>query len=125
MFSGLQPSRPKPPQQSSLPTYAHQQQRTSHIAPQATNPLQAQNSSNIAKPRSQMEAMPPFGPPQTPATYFTPLYDSAVRHPVFFTSNLRKPPFPIPQAANQGWNPVANGYIHEQRKAEAVGKTKL
>ncbi|CBX93996.1 predicted protein [Plenodomus lingam JN3] len=69
--------------------------------------------------------MPPFGPPHNPATFFTPPYDSAVRHPVFFTSNLRKPPFPIPQAASQGWNPVANGYIHEQRKAEAIGKTKL
>lgn len=69
--------------------------------------------------------MPPFGPLQTPATFFTPVYDSAIRHPVFFTQNLKKPPFPIPQVASQGWNPVANGYIMEQRRADAPGKTKL
>ncbi|KAI8942723.1 hypothetical protein NX059_000771 [Plenodomus lindquistii] len=125
MFSGLQPHRPKPAQQPSQPTYAHQQQRTTQFTPQAVNPTPAQNSATSPKPRSQIEAMPPFGPPQTPATFFTPLYDSAVRHPVFFTQNLKKPPFPLPQAASQGWSPVANGYIHEQQKAEAAGKTKL
>ncbi|KAF2855836.1 hypothetical protein T440DRAFT_164755 [Plenodomus tracheiphilus IPT5] len=125
MFSGLQPSRPRPPQQSSLPTYVHQRQRITHTTPQSSTPQHVQPSVNTPRPRSQIEAMPPFGPPQTPATFFTPLYDSAVRHPVFFTQNLKKPPFPIPQAASQGYNPVADGYIHEQRKAEAAGKTKL
>jgi hypothetical protein len=62
----------------------------------------------------------PFSPPRD-------FYDSATRHPVFFTDALRKPPFPIPQMASQGWNPVASGYIMEQRKREGdIGpKTKL
>ncbi|KAF1838065.1 hypothetical protein BDW02DRAFT_565328 [Decorospora gaudefroyi] len=124
MIPALQPSRPKPPQQSPLPTYAQQQQRratheTSHTQQQPTN-LQP------FKPTSQIEAMPPFGPPQTPPSFFTPLYDSAVRHPVFFTQTLKKPPFPIPHGASQGWNPVASGYIVERRRGEVVaGKTKL
>jgi len=69
--------------------------------------------------------MPPFGPAQTPATLFTPLYDSALRHPVFFTPHLKKPPFPLPQEASQGWSPVANGYVLENMKIEVAGKTKL
>jgi hypothetical protein len=60
----------------------------------------------------------PFFPPQS-------FYDSAVRHPVFFTETLRKPPFPIPNMASQGWSPVANGYIREQGRPEESGRTKL
>jgi hypothetical protein len=44
------------------------------------------------------------------------LYDSAVRHPVFFTESLRKPPFPIPAMGSHGFSPVAMGYINETRK---------
>ncbi|KAJ5065544.1 hypothetical protein J3E74DRAFT_414531 [Bipolaris maydis] len=123
MLPSLQPSRPKPPQQSSQPAYA-QQRRATHSLQQIISqppslPL------NPPKPHSQVEAMPPFGPPQTPASFFTPVYDSAVRHPVFFTQNLKKPPFPLPQVASQGCNPVASGYIMEQGRAEAPGRTKL
>ncbi|EOA86877.1 hypothetical protein ACJQWK_08436 [Exserohilum turcicum] len=129
MIPSQQPSRPKPPQQSPQPSYAQQQRRALHISPQASQPQALARPSalpvNPPKPRSQVEAMPPFGPLQTPATFFTPVYDSAIRHPVFFTQNLKKPPFPIPQVASQGWNPVANGYIMEQRRADAPGKTKL
>ncbi|EUC50561.1 hypothetical protein COCMIDRAFT_81391 [Bipolaris oryzae ATCC 44560] len=124
MLPSLQPSRPKPPQQSPQPTYAQQQQRVAHSSQQNIS----QPSSlplNPPKPRSQVEAMPPFGPPQTPASFFTPVYDSAVRHPVFFTQNLKKPPFPLPQVASQGCNPVASGYIMEQRRVETPGRTKL
>ncbi|KAH7398439.1 hypothetical protein BKA66DRAFT_203743 [Pyrenochaeta sp. MPI-SDFR-AT-0127] len=128
MLPGLQPSRPKPPQQSALPTYAHQHRRAVHESSQDISPQIPQPSRSMlgpARPRSQVEAMPPFGPAQTPATFFTPLYDSAIRHPVFFTQNLKKPPFPIPQSTGQGYNPVASGYIMEQRKSDAAGRTKL
>ncbi|CAO2654891.1 Nn.00g116240.m01.CDS01 [Neocucurbitaria sp. VM-36] len=128
MLPGLQPSRPKPPQQPALPTYAHEQRRIVHEAsrPASTaNPQPPNTTISLSRPRSQVEAMPPFGPAQTPATFFTPLYDSAIRHPVFFTQNLKKPPFPIPQNTSQGWNPVASGYIMEQKRAEATGRTKL
>ncbi|KAG9194685.1 hypothetical protein G6011_04720 [Alternaria panax] len=129
MLPSLQPSRPKPHQQQpSAPSFAHQQRRAAHPPSQASqrpatqppNPLP-----NTPRPRSQIEAMPPFGPPKTPATFFTPVYDSAIRHPVFFTQNLKKPPFPIPQGASQASNPVASGYVMEQRRAEVMGRTKL
>lgn len=67
--------------------------------------------------------MPPTrAAPSLPAQSF---YDAATRHPVFFTSNLRKPPFPIPQMPSQGWNPVANGYIQEREKVQSGLGTKL
>lgn len=55
------------------------------------------------------------------------LYDSAVRHPVFFSEQLRKPPFPIPQMGSQGFSPIASGYIVESKKVEGNGtvRTKL
>ncbi|RMZ72643.1 hypothetical protein GMOD_00007655 [Pyrenophora seminiperda CCB06] len=126
MFPSLQPSRPKPPQHSSHhPPTQQQQQRRVHVS-QQSQPLSTPLLSPATKPQSQIEAMPPFGPTQTPATFFTPVYDSAIRHPVFFTQHLKKPPFPIPQAAAQSWNPVASGYVAEQRRnGEIVGKTKL
>ncbi|KAL7778638.1 hypothetical protein CFE70_008139 [Pyrenophora teres f. teres 0-1] len=96
-----------------------------HASSQQSQPL-TNPPLNSARPRSQIEAMPPFGPAQTPATFFTPVYDSAIRHPVFFTQNLKKPPFPIPQVAAHSWNPVASGYVAEQRRSgEVAGKTKL
>ncbi|KAH6882716.1 hypothetical protein BKA58DRAFT_23655 [Alternaria rosae] len=128
MIHSLQPSRPKPLQQSLAASYAHQQRRAGHApsqSPQQSTPKHSDSPLDPPKPRSQIEAMPPFGPPQTPATFFTPVYDSAIRHPVFFTQNLKKPPFPIPQVASQGCSPVASGYVMEQRRAEVTGKTKL
>ncbi|CAE7200814.1 hypothetical protein PTNB73_06013 [Pyrenophora teres f. teres] len=149
MIPSLQPSRPKvptlnptaaqqltpnpqPPQHSSHHPHTQQQQQQRrifhsplHASSQQSQPL-TNPPLNSARPRSQIEAMPPFGPAQTPATFFTPVYDSAIRHPVFFTQNLKKPPFPIPQVAAQSWNPVASGYVAEQRRSgEVAGKTKL
>lgn len=113
----------QPPQQPALPTYAQQQRRAVHEAPVQSIPPGAQATVSHARPRSQIEAVPPFPPRQPSASAF---YDSAVRHPVFFTQNLKKPPFPIPQIASQGWSPVANGYIMEQHRAMASEpKTKL
>lgn len=80
------------------------------------------------KPQNQIEAMPPFAtPPHHPLNKAPSLYDSAIRHPVFFTQQLRKPPFPIPNMASHGWNPVASGYIVETMKPKTDGavKTKL
>ncbi|KAF1955867.1 hypothetical protein CC80DRAFT_81373 [Byssothecium circinans] len=128
MISSFQPQRPKPPQQRPQPTLPLQQTRTSHNPP-SLPPQQANASSqplSSPRPRSQFEAMSPFGP-APPFSSPRAFYDVAVRHPVFFTEQLRKPPFPMPQMASQGWSPVASGYIQEQRRAEAeaVGRTKL
>ncbi|PSN61889.1 hypothetical protein BS50DRAFT_613484 [Corynespora cassiicola Philippines] len=126
MFPALQPSRPKVQQPSSRPPHA-QQSRTTHHEPQKphTSALEA------VRPRSQIEAMPPspFGAAQKQPLFQPPrgFYDAAVRHPVFFTEQLRKPPFPIPEAASQGWSPVASGYIAERGRGVGggVGRTKL
>lgn len=58
-----------------------------------------------------MEAMPPH----------PPLYNPALRHPVFFTESLRKPPFPLPfsSAHSFSFSPVAAGYVLEQRRLPA------
>jgi hypothetical protein len=113
----------QPPQQSTLPTYAPQQRRATHEASPPLNPAASGSQQSLVRPQSQIEAMPPFRPTQAPASSF---YDSAIRHPVFFTQNLKKPPFPLPNIASQGWSPVASGYIMEQQRAMSVEpKTKL
>jgi hypothetical protein len=72
---------------------------------------------NQNKPRSQLEAMPPFAPlPHLMTRPIRPApYSSATCHPVFFTQTLLKPPFPLPigPGAATGLNPVAFGYIPE------------
>ncbi|UPX19055.1 uncharacterized protein EKO05_0009331 [Ascochyta rabiei] len=122
MIPSLQPSRPKPLQQATQPTYVYQQRRTTHGLPQP-QPMPSCSPPASQRPQSQIEAMPPARTSSSfPAQSF---YDAATRHPVFFTNNLRKPPFPIPQMRSQGWNPVANGYIQERAKAQGGGGTKL
>jgi hypothetical protein len=141
MIAGLQPSRPKicervyscaslvdglqPPQQSAQTTYVHEQRRAVHEAISSPQP----QGLSTTRPRSQIEAMPPHHTALATTPFQPPphaLYNSAIRHPVFFTQNLRKPPFPIPQIASQGWSPVASGYIMEQQRAmNAEPKTKL
>lgn len=64
---------------------------------------------NSHKPRSQMEALPPAFASKPPQ-----IYDPATRHPVFFTSALRRPPFPLPDGACAVVNPVAWGYVWEE-----------
>ncbi|OAL04155.1 hypothetical protein IQ06DRAFT_324587 [Phaeosphaeriaceae sp. SRC1lsM3a] len=123
MLPSLQPSRPKPPQQSAPSTYVHQQRRAVHETTHQNQSPDTARDSPATRPRNQLEAMPPHQPAHAPAHSF---YDSAIRHPVFFTQNLKKPPFPIPQIASQGWSPVANGYIMEQQRAmNKDPKTKL
>ncbi|ORY18287.1 hypothetical protein BCR34DRAFT_621435 [Clohesyomyces aquaticus] len=138
MLPALQPSRPKLPQPHPRANYPHQQNRTTHThthegplnpsSPPRKNPAPkgspSPSKSLPLKPRNQIEAMPPlplFAPARNPS-----FYDSAVRHPVFFTEQLRKPPFPIPSMASQGWNPAANGYVLEKaRVAGGEARTKL
>ncbi|KAF2473855.1 uncharacterized protein BDR25DRAFT_125621 [Lindgomyces ingoldianus] len=141
MLPALQPSRPKLPQKNPRIVSTHQQKRATHEQKRAPHepsrpvaPLSPQAPTNTTgtlkptKPHNQIQAMPPLGSPQTPGLFPSRnLYDSAVRHPVFFTEQLRKPPFPIPEMASQGWSPVASGYIMESRKIGAGGtlRTKL
>ncbi|KAF2265849.1 hypothetical protein CC78DRAFT_514837 [Lojkania enalia] len=128
MLPALQPSRPKlqtdqrpsrPPKQQSRSTVTSapdpqslpSSSTATHLQT-AAQPSRPPSAASFFKPRSQIEAMPPLAmlPPRN-------LYDSAVRHPVFFTEQLRKPPFPMPDMGSQGWSPVANGYIMEKKKA--------
>jgi len=136
MLPALQPKRPtvNPPQKPQ-PGYAEQQKRsiTDQSLPAAPPPphnhtAHGSSTSQLQRrPRNQLEAMPPFGPPQAPLMPPRALYDSAVRHPVFFSEQLRKPPFPIPQMGSHGFSPIASGYIVESKKPEGNGtvRTKL
>ncbi|KAF1965251.1 hypothetical protein BU23DRAFT_490180, partial [Bimuria novae-zelandiae CBS 107.79] len=105
-----------------------QQTRATH-APPLVPPPQASTETKIPtpqlKPRSQIEAMPPFT--SSPLVPPRNVYDSAIRHPVFHTEQLRRSPFPLPAGATYGWNPVASGYIVEQRRTDGSGvpRTKL
>lgn len=121
-----------------------QQVRHNHNAVESSDP----------RPSCQIEAMPPFPPfsippphllqdarvlpipPPSQVPFRTPIgpmaasYDSAHRHPVFFTERYRKPPFTLPDGGGAGgiFNPVAQGYIFEgsRRPGSTVeGRTKL
>ncbi|OCK90239.1 uncharacterized protein K441DRAFT_580025 [Cenococcum geophilum 1.58] len=137
MLPVLQPSRPKYPPQPG-PSYLHQQTRSQQqLSGSFKPPQEIRQPTEIPgarQHRNQLEAMPPFGPmPQAPMlqSRVTDLmqhrYDSAIRHPVFFTEQLRKPPFPLPENASHGLNPVAHGYITENRRPDAGtgGRIKL
>jgi len=127
------PQSPPQPGPSYLQQTRSQQQLSGSFKP----PQEIRQSTEIPaarQPRNQLEAMPPFNPmPQAPmlqsrvTSLMQHRYDSAVRHPVFFTEQLRKPPFPLPENASQGLNPVAHGYITENRRPDAgtEGRIKL
>lgn len=79
-------------------------------------------------PKSRIEAMSPSAK-HTPAAAAAkkqapqPVYNPAFVHPVFFTSNWRKPPFTLP--INPSFSPVATGYIFGKSHGRAERKTKL
>ncbi|KAI9732091.1 MAG: hypothetical protein M1834_004187 [Cirrosporium novae-zelandiae] len=50
-----------------------------------------------------------------PSAHNEPKYNTAVMHPVFFTSSLRKAPFPLPSGHGTQMNPAAHGYIWDPR----------
>ncbi|KAF1810495.1 hypothetical protein P152DRAFT_401372 [Eremomyces bilateralis CBS 781.70] len=121
MLPSLQPRRPKQGSQHQNPS-----SRTNMFS----------SALGTKQPSSQIEAMPPYPsghlvtvphtasfpnhaglrpslkPPTMPIT--TPVFDSATRHPVFFTHNLRRPPFPMP--AGSAAHPVSWGYIFDKKK---------
>ena len=67
--------------------------------------------------------MPPTRtPPMSLSAPAKSAYDAATRHPVFFTSSLRKLPFPMLDVGGMGWSPVASGYVVERgRRQGSVG----
>ncbi|KAF1347132.1 hypothetical protein BDV97DRAFT_233657 [Delphinella strobiligena] len=113
MFPALQPHRPKyPPSQSSNKAPSFQQTR--NISQQAPQNTSETSYSDMTKPRNQIEAMPPVTAPFMPNNPQIHKYNSATRHPVFFTPNVRKPPFPLPYFTAAACHPVAAGYVFEQ-----------
>ncbi|GAB7346810.1 hypothetical protein MBLNU459_g1908t1 [Dothideomycetes sp. NU459] len=122
MFPALQPSRPKYPpagtaQQPSL--------RQTRSASQQAEPNDRPAHPSSNRPQSQIEAMPPYGPAQAPAQLPPPPFNSATRHPVFFTDGLRKPPFPLPLFPAGGFHPVATGYVFDPKSFHPSSSTKL
>jgi len=70
--------------------------------------------------------MPPTKKSSPPATeQLSPpsMYNPAQTHPVFFTDCWRKPPFPVP--FNNGFNPVATGYVFGDGRPRTGFMTKL
>lgn len=55
------------------------------------------------------------------------LHDASHRHPVFFTTNLRRPAFALASQASPRLNPVAHGYLYRDgpRPDEKVAGPRL
>jgi hypothetical protein len=89
------------------------------------------------RPRTQIEALPPYHPltysqksiavarsPMQVLPTRMPAFDPAVRHPVFFTDRLRKPPAGV--GAGHYVSPVAMGYVSNDTSRRALtGDVKL
>ena len=76
----------------------------------------------VTAPRNQLEAMPPSKAPLKPVGPPIPMvYNPATTHPVFFTNNFHRPPFPLPMDA--GLSPAATGYVFA--KEQLGSRTKL
>ncbi|KAH7050074.1 hypothetical protein B0J12DRAFT_573707 [Macrophomina phaseolina] len=130
MLPTLQPSRPKHPPATRSPLLPLQHSRRASSqgsgdpTSTSTSAQAVYNPPPQSQPRSQIEAMPPY--PRLSSTPLSQHYDISVRHPVFFSPALRKPPFPLPHAASEGVNPVAHGYVVENgANAAREMKTKL
>lgn len=113
--------------QSQRPAISLPHQQVRQLQPQLPPPStslrsSAASSSAQTRPKNQIEAMPPmFAPLPTPLTPpRSPVYDPLTCHPVFFTQSLRKPPFTVPDTGGGWLNPVATGYIVEQKKGLAL-----
>jgi len=137
MLPSSQPSRPKvfrrPQNGRSLRLHidvALQVQAPSHSNPlfqQQTRHFHTHQADSTAanRPQNQIEAMPPSKtltmalPDQRG---LSPLYDPALTHPVFF-GKWHKPPFPMP--FNNGFSPVATGYVFGDQRVRAGSTTKL
>ncbi|KAF2273040.1 uncharacterized protein EI97DRAFT_461476 [Westerdykella ornata] len=126
MLPALQPSRPKQPQPTHPhhPSYTqtralHDSASSQHQSPRTSSNSPSTRTTNQTS-QSQTHTMP------TRPTPYAGSYNSAIRHPVFFTSQLRKLPFPVPQVGSLASNPVASGYVEERRRDMSTGTgTKL
>ncbi|KAF2719084.1 hypothetical protein K431DRAFT_229400 [Polychaeton citri CBS 116435] len=122
MISSMQPSRPKVANQRiNNPQNQHQ------IRSSSTPSLSSNATSTItARPQSQVEAMPQSGSPQTTRQLINPSlpWNPASMHPVFFSENWRKSPFPMPAGAT-GFSPVATGYVFGRSRQSIDVATKL
>lgn len=90
---------------------------------QLRHPHTAQSTVDlVTAPRNQLEAMPPSKAPMKPVGPPVPMvYNPATTHPVFFTNNFHRPPFPLPMDA--GLSPAAAGYVFA--KEQIGSRTKL
>ena len=75
---------------------------------------------------SRIDAMSPTATAVPPSMLIVSIYNPAICHPVFFTNNVRKSPFPVqPDSATSGTSPVAQGYIWSSKAPSGAGETKL
>ncbi|KUJ07045.1 uncharacterized protein LY89DRAFT_743368 [Mollisia scopiformis] len=115
MISSLQPSRPKVPPSNSSPPLNQQPTRTFTSTP-------GPPTFQYLPPRNQIEAMPPTVPLPTTLVLGHPQqqFQSAMRHPVFFTDRFKKAP-PGVNSGNGSWStPVAEGYVYNDGVRKGV-----
>ncbi|KAF9881578.1 hypothetical protein CkaCkLH20_00724 [Colletotrichum karsti] len=67
---------------------------------------------------------PPSRPLQPLAAWEQHAHNASVRHPVFFTEKLRRPPLIL--SPGMGLSPVAHGYVYQDgRRADGSSAPKL
>ncbi|KAH9233336.1 hypothetical protein K456DRAFT_53900 [Colletotrichum gloeosporioides 23] len=70
--------------------------------------------------------IPRLAPPPPPLLHLQPpaQHNASVRHPVFFTEKLRRPPLVL--SPGMGMSPVAHGYVYQDgRRADGTSGPKL
>ncbi|KAI9694089.1 MAG: hypothetical protein M1822_003360 [Bathelium mastoideum] len=141
MLPSKAPSRPRiGPANTEPVTINYQQVRYSQHTPTIPPPARASDPHSQApwhtgehaasRARSQIEALPPnavmLSAPRVVGTSPVPAYNPSMRHPVFFTERLRKPPFQLPlgpanilggRSGSAMRNPCAEGYVYEDQRS--------
>ncbi|KAG8629813.1 hypothetical protein KVT40_001432 [Elsinoe batatas] len=122
MFSLLQPNRPtlgssgqstrrdQAPKVTYLPPRPPPSQRQQGISVSGPSTACTFEVNHKLEPSDKGPTMPWNGQAQPPPPTMRQ-YNPALHHPVFFTSQLRRPPFPIPPFRPELVNPAATGYI--------------
>ncbi|KAK6220203.1 short-chain dehydrogenase/reductase family oxidoreductase [Colletotrichum tabaci] len=101
-----------------------------YVTDQARLRVMSNNPSSAAPPMTNhMPAPPPqMRAPQLQTAWErhagTGQHNSSVRHPVFFTEKLRRPPPSL--GPGMGMSPVAHGYVYQDgRRADVASTPKL
>ncbi|KAF4556428.1 Hypothetical protein D9617_1g083060 [Elsinoe fawcettii] len=114
MFPLLQPNRPNV-EKFGGSVAVKQQPSLTYLPPR---PSSIEHTGGFRSEATPCKSEPKQGPPRQTAMAAPHApsmpgmqFNSAIRHPVFFTSQLQRPPFPTPPFRPEYVNPAATGYI--------------